>query len=158
MKIILFHTNTNKDEIIWHKRRESIWKKNGYDIEVIGLPINLKFSYYNELTRRIKRKEEKLLSFHSYLLLKINMCDVFIHFGGGMIHSSFIKKIDKKVKKIYHCADDPESSNILSKPIAKYYDYCAISNIAELDRYKYWGCKNVFFWPLGSLNYDENKV
>jgi hypothetical protein len=57
--------------------------------------------------------------------------------------------------KIYHCADDPDASSLMSRPVAREYDICAISNVACIDMYKSWGCRNVFFWPLGSSFPDE---
>lgn len=156
MKILLFHTNSNANEKKWHIERSRIWTDYGYDTEVITTPIEIKFDYFNILNKRYLNNEKSLFNFYKLLLDKINKVDLFIHFGGAMIHPDIVQKIDKKVIKVYHCADDPESSDILSKPVSKYYDYCAISNIAEINNYIKWGCKNVFFWPLGAVSFNEN--
>ena len=67
------------------------------------------------------------------------------------IQSFPLQQFDKL--KIYHCADDPDASKVISKPVATHYDICAISNPSCIDMYKSWGCKNVFFWPLGAFYY-----
>jgi spore maturation protein CgeB len=154
-KILLFHTNSQLPEQKWHLDRAKTWTAIGYQTEVVTLPKNLKFRYFKPLEKLWLSNDEDLLNFYKLLINKINQCDLFIHFGGGMIYPEILKKINIKVIKVYHCADDPESSHLLSKPVAKYYDYCAISNIAEIQTYKSWGVKNVFFWPLGAINYKD---
>lgn len=157
-KITLFHTNNQFKEKLWHENRAAVWTKMGYETEIVTLPEDLSFRYFKSLQRLWNKEDEILLNFYSYLLDKINQSDIFIHFGGGMIYPEIIKKINPNVTTVYHCADDPESSKILSKPVAIYYDYCAISNIAEIETYKSWGCKNVFFWPLGAINFNEDSL
>tara|TARA_B110000114_G_scaffold96800_1_gene102027 strand:- start:89 stop:1108 length:1020 start_codon:yes stop_codon:yes gene_type:complete len=154
-KILFFHTNSQLPEQIWHSERAKTWTDIGYDTEVVTLPKNLKFRYFKPLEKLWLSNDQDLLNFYAVLINKINQCDLFIHFGGGMIYPEILKQINSNVTKVYHCADDPESSNLLSKPVAKYYDHCAISNIAEIQRYKSWGVKNVFFWPLGAINYKD---
>ena len=154
-KILLFHTNYEIPEQKWHLDRAKTWSSMGYQTEVITLPENLKFRYFKKLEKLWLKNDKDLLNFYETLICKINQCNIFIHFGGGMIYPEILKKINSNIIKIYHCADDPESSEILSKPVAKYYDHCAISNIAEIETYKCWGVKNVFFWPLGAINYKD---
>ncbi len=156
MKLLLFHTNSYASEKKWHLDRARIWSIYGHQTEVVTLPEFIKFDYYRRLNSRFIKKELELLAFYDKLFEKILGVDVFIHFGGGMLHPEFVCRIPERVVKIYHCADDPESSDILSRPVAKYYDYCAVSNIAEIDAYKKWGIKNVFFWPLGAMKYNED--
>lgn len=155
MKICLFHTNKAKDERDWHLLRADQWTNIGYPTEVVELPDDLPKYYYPKLEKLWKNKDEKLVRFYQYLLDKVNSADVFIHFGGAMIMPEFLKSVSPNIIKVYHCADDPESSNILSRPVAIFYDICAISNIAELQLYRSWGVRDVFFWPLGSQRYQN---
>jgi len=154
-KVLYFHTNSQLSEQIWHAQRAKTWTAMGYHTEVVTLPKNLEFRYYKSLEKQWLNDDQDLLNFYHVLVSKINQCDLFIHFNGGMIYPEILKQINSKVVKVYHCADDPESSNILSRPVAKFYDHCAISNIAEIERYKSWGVRNVFFWPLGAINYKD---
>lgn len=158
MKIALFHTNKYFSEKQWHLDRAQIWSANGYPTDVVELPDSVKFDYFNRLDIRYKGNELRLLSFYDELMKKISDVDIFIHFGGGMLHPGFIERIPKKVIKVYHCADDPESSEVLSKPVAKYYDFCAVSNIAEVYTYRSWGVNRVFYWPLGAMKFNEDDM
>lgn len=155
MRICLFHTNKAKDEREWHLLRAEQWTNIGYSTEVVELPDNLPKYYYPKLKNLWRKRDPKLLKFYQYLLDKINRADIFIHFGGAMIVPEFLERISPNILKVYHCADDPESSKILSKPVAIYYDVCAISNIAELGLYRSWGVQNVFFWPMGSQRFQK---
>ena len=154
-KILLFHTNTEVTEQNWHLERAKVWTSMGCPTEILTLPKNLKFSYFKPLEKLWLNKDKVLLNFYDTLIDKINNSDIFLHFGGGMIYPEVLKKINSNIIKIYHCADDPESSEILSKPVAQFYDHCAISNIAEVETYQSWGVENVFFWPLGAINYKD---
>jgi spore maturation protein CgeB len=93
------------------------------------------------------------MAFYDALAPELGRCDVFIHYNGGNIHPDFLEQFS--CIKVYHCADDPDASRVLSKPVARYYDVCAISNVACLDLYAGWGCQRVFFWPLGSSFPDD---
>jgi spore maturation protein CgeB len=107
------------------------------------------------LDRRWRRKDPVLMKLYEALGRAIDTCDVFIHFNGALIHPDFIDQFKGKLT-VYHSADDPDASNVLSRPVANGYDVCAISNPACLEMYKKWGCRQVFFWPLGAFHYDEH--
>ena len=128
--------------------------KMGYDISIFPMsdyyPQVLIFPY---LDRKWRKRDPMLMKFYEALGNAIDQCDIFIHYNGSLIHPEFLQQFKKL--KIYHCADDPDASKVLSKPVAQYYDICAISNPACIDMYRNWGCKNTFFWPLGSFCFDE---
>jgi spore maturation protein CgeB len=84
---------------------------------------------------------------------KIMDSDVFIHYNGALIHPEFLAQF--KQLKIYHCADDPDASKVISQPVAHGYDIHAISNPACIPMYQSWGCKRVFFWPIGAYHYVD---
>lgn len=75
--------------------------------------------------------------------------DVLIADGGSMLHPMFLSKLS--AFKILFCADDPEGSEILSRPIATYFDCACPANIACLNDYKAWGCKRVE-WVFHGIN------
>jgi hypothetical protein len=93
------------------------------------------------------------MDFYNFLSGKISACDIFIHMNGIQIHPDFLKQFS--CLKIYQCADDPEASSILSKPVYSVYDYVGVSNIDCITDYIEWGAKNVFWFPLGSSFNDE---
>jgi hypothetical protein len=73
--------------------------------------------------------------------------DVFVCFNGANIHPEFISSISQI--KVYGCFDDPESSDVLSRPAVQAFDIAMVGNIAEIESYRNWGAKNVHWWPLG---------
>jgi hypothetical protein len=82
--------------------------------------------------------------------------DVLILYNGANLHPDFVNLL--KILKIYTAGDDPESTEILTKPIAPVFDIHLVNNIACVDMYKGWGLKNVYFWPLGSLTFPEDVI
>lgn len=104
----------------------------------------LPFHYLNKLW---KFKDYNLLNLYNRFLHECEDCDVFYNSVGVNFHPEFVSKLN--IITVFGCNDDPESSSILSKPVAFAYDMCAVGNIAELNTYKSWGCKNVFWQPMG---------
>ena len=92
------------------------------------------YTIFPRLDRAWRRRDTALMEFYEVLGEKIDQCDVFIHYNGALIHPEFLSQFNQL--KIYHCADDPDSSEVLSKPVAKAYDICAISNPACIEMYK----------------------
>lgn len=80
--------------------------------------------------------------------------DVLIHYNGANLHPEFVEGLD--VVRVFTCGDDPESSEILSKPVAHAYDIHLVNNAACVETYRSWGLQKVFFWPLGSLTFPED--
>lgn len=102
---------------------------------------------FNELDKLWKRGDSKLLNFYENLLKHIEGSDVFINSVGINLHPEFVESLP--MLTVFQCNDDPESSDFLSKPVAASYDMCLVGNIAEIDSYKSWGAKNVFWRPIG---------
>lgn len=126
----------------------------GYDVRLVDsteyLPSPLTFP---QLDRAWKRNDVQLIRFYDALAPALDWCDIFVHYNGANIHPRWLEAFS--CIKVYHCADDPEASDGLSRPVAAHYDLCAISNVACLDMYRQWGCKRVMFWPLGSSFVDD---
>lgn len=102
------------------------------------------------------KRDKELLSFYDHFLSEIEDCDVFYNSTGlAIFHPEFLEMIPQF--KVYGCNDDPESSEIMSRPIAKYYDLSAVGNIAEVETYKSWGAKEVIWQPMGFRIDDYNK-
>ena len=81
------------------------------------------------------------MEMYEKLELKLRRKDVLVLWTGAMIHPEFLKALS--TYNIYVCSDDPESSAVLSTPVAPHFDYAFTRNIACVDNYKKWGCRNV---------------
>ncbi len=138
----------------WHERRRLSAIELGYKLSVFSLSDHHPYITFPALDRRWRKRDRALMAMYEVLGKAIDECDVFIHFNGLLIHPDFLAQFKRKLT-VYHCADDPDASSVVSKPVARYYDMCGISNPACLDSYRKWGCANVFFWPLGAFHYDE---
>jgi spore maturation protein CgeB len=131
-------------------------RKSGMNIK--GFPLTVdppgQSYYWKELDARWKRGDKKLLKLYENLALKTENFEVFINFNGVNLHPDFVQQLP--TFNIFSCFDDPESSEILSKPVVGAYDMSFVGNIAEMDTYKRWGVKEVRFFPLGfyATDYD----
>jgi Glycosyl transferases group 1 len=135
----------------WHERRRLSAIELGYGLSVMNMTDYHPYTIFPKLDRLWRKRDPTLLKFYEVLGRAIEDCDVFIHFNGVLVHPEFLEQFNQL--KIYHCADDPDASEVVSRPVAASYDICAISNPSCIETYKSWGCKNTFFWPLGSFSY-----
>lgn len=153
-RILLAHSNVGANMVRWHERRRLSAVKLGYNLSVLNLTDYHPYTIFPKLDRLWRKRDAALMRLYEVLGKAIDACDVFIHYNGALIHPEFLEQFDKL--KIYHCADDPDASKVISCPVAPNYDICAISNPACIEMYQAWGCRNTFFWPLGSFNWlDE---
>lgn len=153
-RFLLAHSNVGDFLHQWHDRRKAWALLLGYNVTNFSISEYLPPTIFPYLDRMWRKRDRKLMNLYEALGKRIEECDIFIHYNGAMIHPEFLDQF-KKIK-VYHCADDPDSSKVLSRPVAPHYDVCAISNPACMNMYKEWGCKNVFFWPLGAFHYRDD--
>jgi hypothetical protein len=129
----------------WLKRLRSA------GIHVYGFPLTLNppgpCLTWNTLDVKWKRGDIQLLSMFEELASELENYDIFYNWNGINIHPEFVQQLP--TLNIFGCADDPESSDILSKPVAWAYDLSLVNNIAEVDTYRHWGVNNVKYCPLG---------
>ena len=151
---LYIHTNKDSYLSIWHEKRAEILQKLGYKVTLVDMTEYLEPLMFPYLNRLWKNKDSRLISLYNKLEPLLKSHNILLHFGGTLIHPDFLNKFN--LIKIYHCADDPDASEILSRPVAQSYDICAISNPSVINMYKNWGCKNVYFWPLGGFYFGEN--
>jgi len=102
---------------------------------------------YPELDGLWRCGDRRLMQLYSELEKKASEVDAIVLFNGANLHPEFLERLS--TFNAYMCFDDPESSDILSKPVAKHFDACFVANIASVDQYRSWGCRNVFFRPFG---------
>lgn len=153
-KILLAHSNQGYAMDAWHERRRISAVEMGYNLSLFKMSDFHPYTIFPYLERKWKKRDPILMKFYEKLGEVIDECDIFIHYNGALIHPDFLAQFKDKTT-IYHCADDPDASSVLSKPVAINYDICAISNPSCIEMYKTWGCENVFFWPIGSYLADD---
>ncbi|MDC0592071.1 glycosyltransferase [Balneolaceae bacterium] len=154
LNILYIHSNSDLFLSEWHLRRVKILKRWGYKVTLINMTDFIYPVMFPTLNKLFRKKDINLMRLYTHLELELNRHDILIHFGGALIHPDYLDKFS--ILKVYHCADDPDASENLSKPVASGYDICAISNPSVIEIYKDWGCKNVKFWPLGGIFFGEN--
>ena len=98
----------------------------------------------------MEKKDKSLFKLYTELIERTKDKQVLILFNGANLHPSLLDVL--KTFNVYMWFDDPESSDDLSKPVAKYFNACFVGNIASLNQYMSWGCKNIFYKPLGYFN------
>lgn len=157
LKYLWVYSAGGEREVQWHEKLIKARQEAGYD--VIGFCCTPKYLNkmqwlsFPELDKMWNMGYPPLIKMYRNLLDALKDRNVLIHYNGANLHPRFVEKLD--IYKVYTAGDDPESTEILTKPVAKYYDLHLINNIACVDMYKEWGLKKVFFWPLGSLYFPE---
>lgn len=121
----------------------------GFDVEGFCLTLDPPSPClnFNELDRRWRWGERKLLEMYEKLELALEGKHVFINGPGINLHPEFVASLP--VFTVFQCFDDPENSHNLSRPVAAAYDFCLIGNIAEVETYRNWGVKAVEWAPMG---------
>ncbi len=133
-----------------------VLRQHGYDVDGFCLTLNPPGPHltFRELDRRWRRGDRELLSMYEKLEERLEGCDVLLNGSGINLHPEFVSRL--KVFTVFQCFDDPESSAILSKPVAAAYDLCLVGNVAEVETYRSWGVRYAEWAPLGLLpgSYD----
>jgi spore maturation protein CgeB len=101
---------------------------------------------FDDLARRWKGNDRALLSMYEALEEKLRLRDVFIVFNGANVHPEFLRNLS--TYNVYMCWDDPDSSDLLSRPVASHFDYCFTGNASCIPLYQSWGVRNVTFLPI----------
>lgn len=121
----------------------------GFNLKPFDMSYSKEFKVlnFNQLNKKWKWKDRRLMELYKRFIQEVESCDVFYNSVGVNFHPEFVSSIPQFT--VFGCNDDPENSHNLSRPVAKSYDMCAIGNIAEVETYKSWGVKNVFWQPMG---------
>jgi hypothetical protein len=136
----------------WNERLVQRRRAMGFDIESFCTTrpyFNGVWQPYPALHRKWLCGDSTLLGMYSDLLEKLRGRNVLVHYNGAMLHADFLKLLT--IFKVFTCGDDPEHSEVLSKPVACQYDLQLVNNIACIEQYQSWGCRQPQFWPIGSL-------
>ena len=122
--------------------------KLGFKVKSIPIYCRGGWWPFSKLNSKFKLHLPSLRFQYTRLKRELQGIDVMIASGGPMLHPEFVRQLH--TYNILICADDPESSECLSKPIATAFDHCFPINFASLDDYSRWGCSRVdwLFHPI----------
>ncbi len=128
-----------------------IVRRAGFDVEGFCLTLNPPGPHltFRELDARWRRGDRDLLAMYERLEERLAGCDVLLNASGINLHPEFVERLP--VFTVFQCVDDPESSDVLSKPVAAAYDLCLVGNVAEVETYRSWGVKHAYWTPMGLL-------
>jgi len=104
---------------------------------------------FRELDARWRRGDRELLAMYERLEERLEEYDVLLNAVGINLHPEFVARLP--VFTVFQCFDDPESSEMLSRPVAAAYDLCLVGNAAEVETYRSWGVKHAEWVPMGLL-------
>lgn len=120
-------------------------RANGLRARAFGVPCTswLPFAALDSLW---KTRNPYLLKQYETILKVMNGFDALVAAGGSMVHPGLLEEVHGMGKaSVFLCADDPESSEILSRPVAASFDACMVMNAACLDDYRSWGVRDPLF-------------
>ncbi|MFQ5503762.1 MAG: FkbM family methyltransferase, partial [Planctomycetota bacterium] len=120
----------------------------GYEVQPFGMPCPGGWWPYPGLDAAWRRADPELLRAYLGLEELARGADVLIAADGAMLHPGFVASLG--TFNVFCCADDPESSEVLSRPVAPCFDHCFVLNQACLDLYRSWGVERVD-WLLRPL-------
>jgi spore maturation protein CgeB len=124
-------------------------RASGFDVEPFCLtlsPPSQRLSF-RDMDRMWRAGDKALFRMYEALEEALEGKDVLVNSAGINLHPDFVEKLP--VFTVLGCNDDPESSDDLSRPVARSYDLCLVGNIAELGAYREWGATNVEWRPMG---------
>lgn len=101
---------------------------------------------WQELDRRWRARERKMMGMYRRLQQAAESCDVLLLYNGANLHPEFLRYLS--TFNVYCCFDDPESSENLSAPVAAAFDAVFYGNIAARFQYESWGCKRLVWLPV----------
>jgi glycosyltransferase involved in cell wall biosynthesis/predicted O-methyltransferase YrrM len=128
----------------------------GYSIDTFPIPCPNGWWQFPKLDYAWKNRSPELMTIYDDLEKTAQTFDVLIAAGGSMLHPEFVATLP--TYNIFICGDDPESSEILSKPVAPYFDYSFPLNASCNELYRSWGCHNVdwLFIPVYPRDFDPS--
>jgi hypothetical protein len=95
---------------------------------------------FPRLDRAMRARDPWLLSAYERLQALLASADLLFAAGGSMVHPELLASF--RGCKVMVCGDDPENSDRLSRPVAAAFDFAFTTNIACVDDYRRWGCRN----------------
>lgn len=112
---------------------------------------------FEKLDREWRAGNSSLLQSYAQLAKELKPDDIVVCCGGSMMHPDFVRSLPNYTVMI--CADDPESSSDLSRPVASAFDCCLPVNVAVQELYWSWSAKQTsWIFPLVESYFFLNAV
>jgi len=125
------------EEEAWAARMRDL----GADVRAFGIPCPGGWWPFAQLDARYRDGDRALHAAYEALARELDAPGaVLVAAGGAMLHPAFLDQL--RVPKLFVCADDPENSANLSRPVAAHFDHCFVVNIACVDDYRAWGARS----------------
>lgn len=150
----------------WHRMLLERRRARGYLIDAVCVtPASLQRRWlpFEELDRRWRRGDPALMKLYEEVHRALDGVDILILYNGANLHPEFVRTVS--ALKVYTAGDDPESTEVLTRPLAPEFDVHLVNNVACVNMYRDWGLPKVHFWPLGSLvtldevaDFDEETI
>ncbi len=154
MKIVLGHMAWSEEALGWHRALAERARGFGVEVEPLCLvpdPPAPRWSF-EELDRRWRQRDRSLLQIREQLIEATRGADVFWNFNGANVHPEWLA--DLPTLNVYGCFDDPESTEQLSEPVARYFDAALVGNLGCLPLYRSFGLRRVAWAPNAFLGED----
>jgi spore maturation protein CgeB len=155
LRILLGHLGWSEDAVRYHRAIAERARSYGVQIETICLvpePPAPRMSF-DELDLRWRRRDPALVRLREKLIEAARGADVFWNFNGANVHPAWLPHLG--TFNVYGCFDDPESSDQLSAPVARYFDAALVGNLACLPLYRGWGLRRVAWAPNAFIAEDS---
>lgn len=121
----------------------------GWQVEAIGIPCPGGWWPFPKLDQAWRARDPQLMRAYEQLAAAAGNADILLAAGGAMVHPQLLEQLG--TYNILTCSDDPESSDVLSRPVAPSFDFCFPVNVAAVADYRRWGCARAewLFNPIG---------
>jgi len=142
--------------ILDHNRSiQSLAEEGGVNILPMPIPAPGGWWPFDKLDKAYRSGDRALMEAYEEIARTVTSNDILVVAGGSMMHPEFVKSLPSY--NVLICCDDPDSSAVLSQPVAPSFDFSFTLNVACVDDYKRWGCKNAdwLFVPPGKLFQDN---
>lgn len=120
-------------------------RARGIDARAFGIPCEGGWWPFAELDRRYRNRDRGLLAAYESLQKELADRDVLVAAGGAMLHPELLDRVG--ATKLLICADDPENTDNLSRPVAAHFDHCFVVNAAHVGDYASFGAKSASWLP-----------
>jgi spore maturation protein CgeB len=156
LRYLFVHQGWADYAIEWHQQLVDRHRSRGFDVASFCATPNAPAPRYTfqQLNDLWNRRDPNVVRLRNELVDVAADFDVLINFNGANIHPEWLQ--DFPTFNVYICWDDPESSEYLSKPVAKYFDFAFTGNAACVPLYNSWGIKRCEFLPHACYEGEYN--
>ena len=147
MRILLVHTGTSQRERQWHEEVASAapqpLKVRCFVLTFAGFKSKV---HWNDLHLAWRSRHPAMVQAYTALKRAAEEVDVLLFYNGRNIHPDFLRHL--QTFNVFCCFDDPESSRVLSRPVAAAFDAVFYGNVASRLQYEHWGCRKLAHLPI----------